>query len=55
VYQHGQKSCRTWCGSMRTDPYLPQILALLRHKALEVIHEEDRELFARALESRLRD
>jgi sugar-specific transcriptional regulator TrmB len=40
---------------MRTDPYLPKILALLGEKALEIIREEDRELFARALESRLRD
>ncbi len=36
---------------MRTDPYLPQILALLGDKALQVIREEDRELFALALES----
>jgi HTH-type transcriptional regulator, sugar sensing transcriptional regulator len=38
---------------MRTDPYLPQILALLGDRTLEVIREEDRELFARALESHL--
>ncbi|MGC8839112.1 MAG: TrmB family transcriptional regulator [Anaerolineae bacterium] len=36
---------------LRTDLYLPRILALLGEKALEVIREEDRELFARALES----
>jgi len=36
---------------MRTDPYLPQILSLLGNEALQVIREEDRELFARALES----
>lgn len=36
---------------LRTDLYLPQILALLGDQALDLIHEEDRELFARALES----
>jgi len=36
---------------LRTDLYLPQILAMLGDRALEVIQEEDRELFARALES----
>jgi len=36
---------------LRTDLYLPQILALLGEKALEIIQEEDRALFARALES----
>jgi sugar-specific transcriptional regulator TrmB len=36
---------------LRTDLYLPQILALLGEQALEIIQEEDRELFARALES----
>ena len=36
---------------LRTDPYLPHILALLGDQALDVIREEDRELFARALES----
>lgn len=36
---------------LRTDMYLPQILALLGDRALQVIQEEDRELFARALES----
>ena len=36
---------------LRTDLYLPRILALLGERALEVIREEDRELFARALES----
>lgn len=39
---------------LRTDLYLPQILALLGDRALEVIQEEDRALFARALESHLR-
>jgi sugar-specific transcriptional regulator TrmB len=38
---------------LRTDLYLPEILALLGDKALEIIQEEDRELFARALESRI--
>jgi len=36
---------------LRTDLYLPQILAQLGDQALEIIQEEDRELFARALES----
>jgi hypothetical protein len=31
--------------------YLPQILALLGDRALDIIQEEDRGLFARALES----
>jgi len=38
---------------LRTDLYLPQILALLGDKAFDVIQEEDRELFSRALESSL--
>jgi sugar-specific transcriptional regulator TrmB len=38
---------------LRTDLYLPRILALLGDRALEVIQEEDRELFARALESHI--
>ncbi len=38
---------------LRTDLYLPQILALLGDEALEIIQEEDRELFARALESHI--
>jgi len=36
---------------LRTDLYLPEILALLGDRALDLIQEEDRELFARALES----
>ncbi len=40
---------------LRTDLYLPQLLALLGERALEVIQEEDRELFARALESHIED
>jgi len=40
---------------LRTDLYLPQILALLGDRALDFIQEEDRELFARALESQLKD
>jgi len=40
---------------LRTDLYLPQVLALLGERALEVIQEEDRELFARALESHIED
>ncbi len=38
---------------LRTDLYLPHVLALLDNQALEIIREEDRELFARAFESRL--
>jgi sugar-specific transcriptional regulator TrmB len=38
---------------LRTDPYLPQILACLGDRALDIIQEEDRELFARALESHI--
>jgi hypothetical protein len=38
---------------LRTDPYLPLVLALLGDRALEVIREEDRELFAHALESHI--
>jgi len=38
---------------LRTDLYLPQILALLGDRALEVIQEEDRDLFARALENHI--
>jgi len=38
---------------LRTDLYLPKILALLGDRALDLIQEEDRELFARALESRI--
>jgi len=38
---------------LRTDLYLPQILALLGDRALDIIQEDDRELFARALESQI--
>jgi sugar-specific transcriptional regulator TrmB len=38
---------------LRTDLYLPRILSCLGDQALELIHEEDRALFARALESRV--
>ena len=38
---------------LRTDLYLPRVLALLGDQALELIQEEDRELFACAFESRL--
>ena len=37
---------------LRTDLYLPQILSLLDEQALSIIQEEDRELFAKAFESR---
>ncbi|MCP4538634.1 MAG: TrmB family transcriptional regulator [Chloroflexi bacterium] len=38
---------------LRTDLYLPEILSLLGDRALDIIQEEDRDLFARALESHL--
>jgi hypothetical protein len=38
---------------LRTDLYLPRVLAMLGDRALELIQEEDRELFACAFESRL--
>ncbi len=38
---------------LRTDLYLPQVLALLGERAREVIREEDWELFARAMESHI--
>ena len=40
---------------LRTDLYLPQILALLGDRALDIIQEEDRDLFARAVESHISD
>jgi sugar-specific transcriptional regulator TrmB len=40
---------------LRTDLYLPRVLSLLGDRALEVIQDEDRELFARALESYIED
>lgn len=36
---------------LRTDLYLPKILAMLGDQAMDLIHEDDRELFAHALES----
>jgi HTH-type transcriptional regulator, sugar sensing transcriptional regulator len=57
----GSQARASWTGSslvvfiaehhLRTDLYLPEILALLGSKALDIIKEDDRELFARALES----
>jgi sugar-specific transcriptional regulator TrmB len=38
---------------LRTDLYLPQVLALLGERAWKVIQEQDRELFARAMESHI--
>lgn len=38
---------------LRTDPYLPQVLTCLGERASTIIREDDRELFARAMESRL--
>ncbi len=40
---------------LRTDLYLPRVLALLGDRALDLILEEDRELFAHALESHIGD
>ena len=58
----GAQARASWTGSslfvflaehhLRTDQYLPKILECLEDRALEIIREEDRELFARALESR---
>jgi sugar-specific transcriptional regulator TrmB len=59
----GIQARASWTGSslfvflaehhLRTDPYLPKILECLEERASEIIREEDRELFARAMESRL--
>jgi len=59
----GTQARASWTGSpllvfiaehhLRTDLYLPQMLVMLGDKALEIIQEEDRELFARALESQI--
>ena len=38
---------------LRTDLYLPRILACLGDQVLDLIQEEDRELFARAMESHI--
>jgi D-tyrosyl-tRNA(Tyr) deacylase len=38
---------------LRTDLYLPQILDELGDRAEELIHEDDWELFAQALESKI--
>jgi hypothetical protein len=38
---------------LRTDLYLPRVLALLGDQAQQLIQEEDRELFASAFESRI--
>lgn len=38
---------------LRTDLYLPHVLSLLEGQDLDFIHEEDRELFACAFESRI--
>ena len=40
---------------LRTDLYLPRILALLGDRAQEVIQEEDWEIFARAMESHIEE
>ncbi len=40
---------------LRTDIYLPQVLSMLGDKALEVIDEADRDLFATPFESRIED
>ena len=59
----GSNARASWTGSsllvfiaehhLRTDLYLPEILSRLGDNALDIIKEEDRELFARALESEL--
>ena len=59
----GSQARASWTGSsllvfiaehhLRTDLYLPEILAQLGSQALDIIKEDDRELFARALESEI--
>jgi len=59
----GIQAHASWTGSslfvflaehhLRTDQYLPKILECLEDRVPEIIRDEDRELFARALESRL--
>lgn len=59
----GAQARASWTGSsllvfiaehhLRTDLYLPQILARLGDEALEIIQPDDRDLFARALESEI--
>ena len=59
----GSQARASWTGSslfvfiaehhLRTDPYLPQILECLGDRSFEIIREDDRELFARAMESRI--
>jgi Cd2+/Zn2+-exporting ATPase len=59
----GSSARASWTGSpllvfiaehhLRTDLYLPRLLAHLGDDALGIIRAEDRELFARALESRV--
>lgn len=59
----GDSARASWTGSsllvfiaehhLRTDLYLPRLLALLGDEALESIRAEDRELFAHVLESRV--
>ena len=60
---HENQARASWTGSplfvfvaehhMRTDLYLPRVLAMLGDQARDLIHEEDRDLFACAFESRL--
>jgi sugar-specific transcriptional regulator TrmB len=57
------RALASWTGSplfvfvaehhLRTDLYLPRVLALLGDRAMELIHEDDRELFAVPFESRI--
>jgi Cd2+/Zn2+-exporting ATPase len=59
----GTQARASWTGSplfvfiaehhLRTDQYLPQVLDCLGDRAFEIIREEDLELFARAMESRI--
>ncbi len=59
----GAQARASWTGSsllvfiaehhLRTDLYLPEILSHLGSKALDIIKEDDRELFTRALESEI--
>jgi hypothetical protein len=38
---------------LRTDLYLPRLVAMLGDRALDVIHQEDQEIFIQAMESRI--
>jgi len=49
----GRNATHSLLDMCQLDLYLPEILALLGDRALDLIQEEDRDLFARALESHI--